>query len=482
MPTTATDVQIPAGLPVLPGVVLAGRYVLSSQEPLHKGDTLDVITLPGHRVGLVVADVVGNGFAAAIAVSQIKAVLRERLCDGSGLQPALAAVDRFASGHPEMCGSTVVVAILGLDDGDLEWATAGHPPPVRMVPGGDPALLATPPSKPLGTRGHHTTHRAHLGVGDMVALYTNGLVYSEDQPLTTAYARLLAAFAGAVANPPTVTSPPLLNDQVCDQVIRQAFPRGATSDDAALLVATRSPLPEPFALHMAAVPQSLPVIRHRINQWLDGLGAGLTDHVGLGHAVVELAANVVAHAYLTVPAEPLIHVRAALRDDGVVDLTVSDDGTWRSGPSRGRGLMMAAGLADNIKVMRSSAGTTVTLTQRLTRAVQILQHVEAADETTVDDAQEFDASTELGHMVATGPVDDLSVELFEAAMSKATRAGTADALIDLSGITHLASPGVQTLFDFLDRSKQTGTTLLLRAPSESPAGHILHLVDLPATV
>ncbi len=482
MPTTATDVQIPAGLPVLPGVALAGRYVLGSQEPSNKGDTLDVITLPGHRVGLVVADVVGNGFAAAIAVSQIKAVLRERLCGGASLRPTLAAVDRYASGNPDMCGSTVVVAILGLDDGDLEWVTAGHPPPVRMAAGRVPTFLPTPPSKPLGTGGHHVTHQDRLGPGDMIALYTNGLVYSEDQPLPVGNTRLLDALAGAAAMPVALAGQPLASDQVCDQVIRQAFPRGATNDDAALLVATRSPPPEPFALHMAAVPQSLPIIRHLINQWLDGLGAGLMDHVGLGHAVVELAANVVAHAYLTVPAEPLIHVKAALREDGVVDLTVSDEGKWRSEPSRGRGLMMAAGLADNIKVNRSPAGTSVTLTQRLTRAVPILQHVDAHVHRTMDDGEEFDARTELGHMVATGPIDDLSVELFEAALSKATRAGTADALIDLSGITHLASTGVQTLFDFLGRSEQTGTSLRLRAPSESPAGQILRLVDLPATL
>lgn len=479
MPTTATDVQIPAGLPVLPGVVLAGRYVLTSREPLNKGDTLDVIPLPGQRVGLAVADVVGSGFRAAVAVSQIKAVLRDRLGAGESLQAALTHVDRYAFGHYDLCGATMCVAVLSLVDGQVEWATAGHPPPVLVVDGGQAQFLPTPSSRPLGTRGRHVTHHARLDVGDRLTLYTNGLVQTERESLSLGYERLFRALAASTGQPATLSYLPQTVDQVCDQVIRDAFPEGASSDDAALLIATRSPPPDPFNLHLAAIPQNLPTIRHRINEWLDGLGAGLMDHVGLGHAVVELAANVVAHAYWAENAEPVVDIAALLRYDGVVEISVSDRGRWRDGSSRGRGLMMAAGLADSMKVNRSGQGTSVALTQRLTRAVPILQHVDGQEPSTVDDEQEFDARTELGRMVATGPVDDLSVELFEAALSRATRAGTADAVIDLSGVTHLASPGVQTLFDFLGRSKKTGTTFGVWAPAESPAGTILRLVELP---
>src|SRR3546814_17601479 len=84
---------------------------MSGVEPLNKGDTLDALPLSGDRVALLVADVVGNGFAAAVAVSQVKAVLRERLGAGVDLQQVMMSADRYAFDLPEVCATTACVVI-----------------------------------------------------------------------------------------------------------------------------------------------------------------------------------------------------------------------------------------------------------------------------------------------------------------------------------------------------------------------------------
>lgn len=476
MPSTISDVQVPRVLPVLPGAAIDARYVMSGVEPRNKADTLDALPLPGDRVALLVADVVGTGLPAAIAVSQVRAVLRERLAAGADLLSVMESAHRYAFDHPEACSTTVCVAVLGLADGTLEWSTAGQTPPFRTTPGAPPELLASTPSRPLGCGGQSTVHRTRLGVGESVGLYTNGLVSVPGQTLARGLARLLTACAAASREP--TRSVPGVGDAPCDRILRSALTPDGT-DDVALLIATRTVPPAPFSARMAAVPENLPVVRHRINQWLDGLGVGLMDHVGVGHAVVELVANAVAHAYVDSPADPVVEVEATLGGDGVVQIEVSDHGHWLDRGRSGLGLMMASGLVDGLRMDRGPHGTRVTLTQRLTRPVPLLQEtVPDRGSVVVEEPDEFESHAEPGLMAAVGPVDEGSVEMFDAALTRATLAGTADAVVDLSGVTHLASAGVQTLFEFVARGKRTGTRVTLRAPGDSPAGQILALVDL----
>lgn len=477
-----TDALVPVGIPVLPGAVLSGRYVLGS-EPQGRADTLDALPLPGRRLALLVADVVGSGVGAALVVSQLKAILRERLQAGVGLMASLASVDRYAETYPDARGATMCVATLSLEDGEFEWASVGHPPPVLLASGQRPRLLEAPTSRPLGTGGGRLPElqRCRLSIGDRVALFTDGLLSLEDQPLSAGCDRLLEAFETELPGVVSQVPPIHLADELCDRVLSRMLPAHGARDDVALLLLTRSPQPTPFVLEMDAIPESLPSIRHRINQWLDGMGAGLIDHIGLGHAVVELAANAVAHAYRESTLEaPKVCVEAVLEDDGLVRITVSDQGRWREQSSDGRGLVMAAGLADSMEVIRSETGTSVTLTQHLTRSVRLLEQV--VEPYADDFAEPADLLTrgETGRLVVSGPIDDTTVDAFETALTEVTRAGTEDAVVDLSGVTHLASPGVQVLFDFVTSSERTGFELCLKAPPDSVAGEVMRLVGLTA--
>lgn len=481
MVTPATAAQIPTTLPVLPGVVLTGRYLLTDAEPLDRGDTMDAIVLSHRRVALMVADVVGDGVGAALAITQVRAVLSDRLVGGSGLLGALESVDAYAEHHPETCATTMCVAVLDLDSGHVEYGTAGHLPPAVLTPFEPPRMLAAERGCPLGTGGEFHTGWATLRPDELLMLYTDGLVRTPARPLDVANAWLLEVASTALDK--TMAGPVAeRGDYVCQEILSRFVAACDVRDDVALILGARGRMPAPFSMALPARASAAVAIRAGLSAWLDEIGAGLLDHIGLDHAVTELVTNSARHAYPdhVGDAERPVRVDADLDDWGSVTVTVADAGQWCDDDSDGRGLMMAAGLADTMDICRGPDGTAVKVRLKMARPVQSLQPATEARAALVlnDPEDELHTIAERGKLIASGPVDEMSVEVFHAALHEATRAGTAPATIDLSGVTHLASPGVQALFEFLARSKRAGVELSLVAPPRSPAGQILKIVGL----
>lgn len=471
----------PPALPVLPGLALSGRYVLGDPTGEGRGDCLDAVAMPGGLVGLFVVDVVGLDGPADLAAEHLRAILRERLAAGVGLTQVMETIDQYAEHNSLLGSASACVAILRPADGTFEWAAAGHPPPLRFAPDTQPTYLVAPACRPLGTGGTISTQFDVLAEGELLALYTDGLVAFEGRSLAEGSMRLAEAARNSFADGGS-TIPAELGDLVCDRVLR-AVSSPAQCDDAALLIAMRTPGPEPMALCIPADPEELPALRRSVNAWVDGLGASLVDHVGLGHAVVELAANVIRHAYVSDPhPDPGSHVvliDGHLDEEGWVHIVVCDHGRWREHGPTGRGMMLAAGLVDRMEVDRTSAGTRVELSQRLNRPVSLLHPVAATPgEEVLDEMSELQLDVSDGRLVAVGPVDDLSTEMFYTALTRATHSGTRDSLIDLDRVSHLGSAGVQALFEYRTRSEHAGTRMRLVARAASPAAQILRLVDL----
>lgn len=480
MMNSMTDAQIPTGLPVLPGVVLAGQYGLTECEPIDRGDTLSACVLGERRVALLVADVVGHGLSAALAAAQVRAILWSNLSDGASLADAVASLDRYAERHSDLSAATLGVAVLDLDDGTLDYAAAGLLPPLVLSPRERPRLLGASWMQPLGTRGQTHVQQTTLSPEDMVVLSTNGLVSNPTKGLRQASedfgsigARVLDESADRGALPPQRA------DDVGRALVAGYEPAGPC-DDVALLVALRATAPRLLSVEMSVDTFDVADLRALLSDWLDELGAGLADHISLGHAMVELATNVAKHAYpdSSERARP-IRISAMLDDAGDVVATVSDQGRWRvPDEQHHRGLTMAGGLVDSLQVHRSHHGTAVEIRSRLSRPVQLwrAESVESCSEF----PDELSAVATSGHLAASGPIDEASAELFHSALIEATHAGTADATVDLTDVTHLSSPGVQSLFDLLDRSSTSGVHLSIIAPHSTPARQILDLVGLPA--
>lgn len=150
------------------------------------GDYYDVFrrdTGQGHRVLLVVADVAGKSIPAALLMATFQASLKT-LC--STPCTLLQLVDRLnlyacAHSHDGRRFTTAFLAEFDQDTGDLEYVNAGHNPPFMKnsaglitrleaggLPFGIPALLP------------YETGRCKLAPGDLLLIYTDGLIEAEN--------------------------------------------------------------------------------------------------------------------------------------------------------------------------------------------------------------------------------------------------------------------------------------------------------------
>ena len=115
-------------------MLTASRYeVCAIAKPAKEvgGDFYDCFTRNDGSVCVVIGDVSGKGFAAAMFMVMAKTMLRDSL--RSGLSPAktLNSVnDALCKSNPEGMFATVFVGVLDLVSGTFSYANAGHTPPV----------------------------------------------------------------------------------------------------------------------------------------------------------------------------------------------------------------------------------------------------------------------------------------------------------------------------------------------------------------
>jgi anti-anti-sigma regulatory factor len=173
-----------------------------------------------------------------------------------------------------------------------------------------------------------------------------------------------------------------------------------------------------------------------------------------------------------------VELVATLEPNGVLDLSVTDHGRWNDRPphpDRGRGLGMVSGLVDLLTIDRTDAGSKARFRKRLTRSAQLLTGSTPKD-LDADAEVPFGTEVEGDMMKVRGPVDLKSADNFRASLRRFSRGGTAELTVDLAGVTHLGSAGVQVLHEI---NAMDGASLHLRAPSGSVAQHVLELVRLP---
>lgn len=477
------DASLPGTLPVFPGISLAGRYVLTDEPPLHRGDGMKVLALSGSRVALIVGDAVGSGAAASTTMARLLAILRERLQDGTSALGAVRYVDRYAASAPSALGATVAVAVISLDDGKFEYASAGHPPPLHWSRGGSRSIVLAP-SRPLGTGGQGASAIGQLAPDDVLVLYTDGLLNRRNELPGDAQTRLRAALE------PFGTAAPAQNagraEEICRLLLNDVMTSERIADDIALLVAERTSHPQPLEAYGRSTAGDVTELSIQLELWLDEIGAGLLDHLALRQAFSELANNVVRHAYQgSIGGEGPLNLSAVLGDEGVLQLRISDTGQWRepvNGP--GRGLVIAGGLVDSLQLERAVGGTAVNLRQELGRVVPVLQANQLPSHRSAHrSASGPSLRTHLvgNRLLVFGEVDERCAPDFRARLHEATRAGTWDVVVDLSAVTLLASSAIRDLFDYLARSHASGAELTISAPKGSLAGQVLGLVDMPVT-
>lgn len=471
-------ILLPGRLPVLPGFRVAARYLVPGAEQAAGGDWFDAIPMDG-LLFAVVGDVVGQGAAAAAVMGQLRALLTEFLLDGDDLPVALSRLDRFAGRTPRARGATVCVSLLDPATGSVRYACAGHPPPLVVRADGGTRYLPAPPGGPLGVAGpgpvvgHET-----LAPGDMLMTFSDGLVERAGHDASRGLVQL-AEVASAAATSSDGEPADLLAGRTLEMMTMDGY-----SDDVTVLVVRRTgQSAEEFRADLPAEPGQLAELRTRLETWLTGLGACDDDVVAVQIGVLETVTNAVEHAYDAPGGR--VQVEGTVDGNGRASLTVIDHGRWRRAAvapgKRGRGLLMVRGCMDTVEIETTAEGTAILLDRQLSRTPVIDLGTPTPprnEPATVAEVGVRVTQADEPRIALSGPVDMGSVSKVRSRLWSASQGGALPLTVDLTEVSHLASAGVQLLFDFLEDSSTDGRKVRIVAPAHCPARFALSVSGL----
>lgn len=483
-------------VPVVPGADIAAQYLVAAEDTAAGGDWFEAVALD-NRLVLAVGDVVGHGVEAAAAMAQLRTALRMQILAGQPIPDALEAVDRFHRFVPGSKSATVCIGSLDYSTGEFRYCTAGHPPPLLVTTDATARYLEPSGAGPFGSGTGFPVRTAVLDVGDVILLFTDGLIERPGRPLgasTAEFAELAAGVAGGHSGF-VLDSPARPIDRICAETLELLLRSTGYTDDVTLLAAQRRAPPQPLRLTLDANLHTARAVRARLRTWLSEIGADPDEISDIVHAISEFVENAVEHGYGAAasgepegPREPgerkEIVVEAELAGDGNLHASVSDRGTWKDyragGKGRGRGLAMAEALVSQAQISHGAGGTTASVVHRLSRRADFLADTLISrvpqQQTT---GSEFTSVIGDGRIVVSGDVDSETASILDRQIAVESRSGIASLTIDLSAVTHLGSAGVSALADARDRARRQGGECVLVAAPGSPAHHVLSIVQIP---
>ncbi|WP_326547493.1 SpoIIE family protein phosphatase [Mycolicibacterium sp. ND9-15] len=332
----------------------AVRYQPATRPLQVGGDWYDLVDLDDGRIALVVGDCVGHGLSAATVMGQLRSACRALLLEHPGPAATLTALDRFAARLPGARCTTAFCAVLNPDTGELLYSSAGHPPPVVVLPDGSSRLLDDASVTPLGLPYDHVRPegRAILPPRATLLLYTDGLVERRREALDKGIRRA----ASVLGKHPTTTL-----EDLADEIMSKLAPRNGYQDDVALLLYRQ---PAPLDLHFTADARELAGTRDVLRKWLKRAGVDPTQTLDVLIATGEALANAVEHGHRDDPGGTVRLHATALADR--LHLTIADTGAWKAphhdpAAHRGRGIAMMRALMHEVSIEPGESGTTINM-------------------------------------------------------------------------------------------------------------------------
>jgi serine phosphatase RsbU (regulator of sigma subunit) len=225
---------LPRERPDLAGIEVGAVYESAAQVDVG-GDVYDFLELGDGRLAIVLGDVMGHGVDATADMAMAKFVFRSLAREHPEPSDFLAHANGVIAGEIAS-GKFITMVYVTLDAaGELVCASAGHPMPRLVLPGGrvEPIRCG---GLALGIESGQVYEEARLqlGQGAAVVLYTDGVVEARLDGELYGVERLDALLAGAHHLPAQELAAAVLAD--C-----RAF-AGELSDDCAVVVA-RAALP-----------------------------------------------------------------------------------------------------------------------------------------------------------------------------------------------------------------------------------------------
>ncbi|MEV4255131.1 SpoIIE family protein phosphatase [Spirillospora sp. NPDC049652] len=179
------------GVRKLPGVTVAVRSLAAESDARIGGDWFATRSLADGRALMAVGDAAGHGLPAAAAMARMRNGLLGMAYTGRSPGRLVGWLNDLVSDLEPASTGTAVVAHFEPQSRYLEWASAGHPPPV-LLRDGKAGALASEADPLLGAAQDYdyATNSTLLEPGDLVLFYTDGLVERRDADLEDGIARL----------------------------------------------------------------------------------------------------------------------------------------------------------------------------------------------------------------------------------------------------------------------------------------------------
>jgi serine phosphatase RsbU (regulator of sigma subunit) len=180
----------------LPGLRAAMRYLPASRDSRVGGDWYITASMPSGQVLIAIGDVGGHGLPAAAGMARLRGALAGLAITGSPPERLLGWLNDLVHHVAPEHTASVVAGYFDPGRRVLTWAQAGHPPPV-LVRGPDATPLDPPNGVLLGAaRERYRTAKIPLVPGDLLLLYSDGLIERRDRTLDEGLDTLCAAVRG----------------------------------------------------------------------------------------------------------------------------------------------------------------------------------------------------------------------------------------------------------------------------------------------
>src|SRR5713226_10645883 len=180
----------------LPGLRAVVRYLPASRDSRVGGEWYITAEMPAGHVMLATGDVAGHGLAAAAGMARLRGALAGLAITGASPERLVGWLNDLVRHVAPEHTASVAAGYFDPATRVLTWAQAGHPPPV-LVRGAWAAPLDPPDGILLGAgEDGYAVTSLRLRAGDVLLLYSDGLVERRDRSLDDGLATLARSARG----------------------------------------------------------------------------------------------------------------------------------------------------------------------------------------------------------------------------------------------------------------------------------------------
>lgn len=176
------EASLPPSMPKVAGIRFDGFYSPSSQDVMVGGDWYDAFALSDGSIVLSVGDVLGHGLDSAVIMGKIRHSIRTLAISAHagitlGLPRLFENVEETLASEYPGSSATAFLGVLTPGHDGLQYASAGHPPPLLRERSGITFWLKAF-GAPLGWSFGmaRTQSSADLSRASDLVLYTDGLI------------------------------------------------------------------------------------------------------------------------------------------------------------------------------------------------------------------------------------------------------------------------------------------------------------------